>query len=578
MASVDPTAWLRATPPFRDLPAERFGPAAEAVDVVYHPAGSWLVRTGGKPLEHLFVIRKGAVRLERDGQTLQVLEEGETFGYTSLITGQANLDVQVEEDLVAYRLPAAEFQRLLEDAQFASHFAVGLAERLKSALSQPPAAAFRTDLSLEVQQVAREPAVWVDADATVGEAAWRMRAERASSRARPRRAAGDRHRPRPAEPGARRGARPRRARRRRRDRLAADGPGRDPRLRGLGGAPRRRRPPPPGRARRRDRRGPHLHRPPPLLGPGPHGGAAPGRAAPRAREPARVRGHRHRDGVGAPRRRPRRDGHRRVRGPAQRRAPRTDRPDGGGRPRRAAVPVGLARPRVGGADGADPPHRSGQRPRVGGGGGGGAVLVRRLRGARQRRPRGGGIPALHRGLHGPGLERDARRVGAPVRGVGGRALAGRGPPRRHLLRLPAGGGDAGPRAPRGHPGGGGEEAGLRPLPRARGPRVQAAAAPAHHPARPLHGGPEAPRHRAGGPARALLRPRAGRRRPEHPRPARGRREGGDAPRGRLRVGRRLLPVPGGPAAPAPARSALGGEGPRARASPSPTSPRSSGAT
>ena len=180
MASVDPIAWLRATPPFRDLPAERFARAAEGVDVAYHPAGTWLVRAGGRPLEHLFVIRKGAVRLEREGQTLQLVEEGECFGYTSLMTGQASLDVQVEEDLVAYRLPAARFRELLEDPQFASHFAAGLGERLKAALAQPPAASFQVDLSLEVQQVAREPAVWVERDATVGEAAARMRAEKAS--------------------------------------------------------------------------------------------------------------------------------------------------------------------------------------------------------------------------------------------------------------------------------------------------------------------------------------------------------------------------------------------------------------
>jgi CBS domain-containing protein len=180
MASVDPRTWLRNTPPFRALSAPRFERAAAAVDVAYHPAGTWLVRAGGQPLTHLFVIRKGAVRIERDGQTLQLLEEGEVFGYTSLITGQANLDVQVEEDLVAYRLPADEFRALLDDPRFASHFALGIAERLKSALGQPPAAAFRSDLSLEVQHVTREPAVWVDADATCGEAARRMREERAS--------------------------------------------------------------------------------------------------------------------------------------------------------------------------------------------------------------------------------------------------------------------------------------------------------------------------------------------------------------------------------------------------------------
>jgi len=180
MVATDPIAWLRATPPFQALPAPLFERVQAALEVVFHPAGTWLVHAGGKPLEHLFVIRKGSIRIERDGQTLQVLERGEVFGYTSLITGQASLDVQVEEDLVAYRLPGKEFRLLLEDAQFASHFAGGLAERLKSALARSPAAAFRTDLSLEVQQIGREPAVWVDATATVGAAARRMREEKTS--------------------------------------------------------------------------------------------------------------------------------------------------------------------------------------------------------------------------------------------------------------------------------------------------------------------------------------------------------------------------------------------------------------
>jgi len=174
MAAVDPVAYLRATAPFRALPAALFGEAARTVDVSFHPAGTWLARAGQRPLEHLYVIRKGAVRLERDGQTIQVLEEGETFGYTSLMSRRATLDVEVEEDLVAYRIPGGVFGRLLADAQFASHFASGLSERLRAALAQAPAATFRPDLSQDVQQIAREPAVWVDADATVGEAARRM--------------------------------------------------------------------------------------------------------------------------------------------------------------------------------------------------------------------------------------------------------------------------------------------------------------------------------------------------------------------------------------------------------------------
>jgi CBS domain-containing protein len=181
MAALDPVAFVRATPPFDSLPQELFDHAAKSLEVIYFPAGTKLVTVGEEPLKHLFVIRKGAVRLERAGQTIQVLEEGETFGYTSLITGKATLDGIVEEDLLAYRIPAEEFHRLLSDARFASHFAAGLATRLEASLENSPVATFRVDLAAPVEGLVRRPAVWVEADATVGDAARLMYEERVSS-------------------------------------------------------------------------------------------------------------------------------------------------------------------------------------------------------------------------------------------------------------------------------------------------------------------------------------------------------------------------------------------------------------
>ncbi len=182
MDAIDPVAYLRATPPFHALPAPLFDAAVAALEIGFYPAGTWLVRAGGAPLERLYVIRAGSVRLERDGQPLQVLEEGETFGYTSLITGQATLDVLVEEDLLAYELPDPEFQRLRDaHAGFASHFAVGLAERLRNSLEHSPVVRFQADLSQELGRLLRRPAVWIGDGATVGEAARLMRAEGISS-------------------------------------------------------------------------------------------------------------------------------------------------------------------------------------------------------------------------------------------------------------------------------------------------------------------------------------------------------------------------------------------------------------
>ena len=181
MAATDPIAYLRATAPFSALPPALFEGAARAVDVAYHPAGTWLARAGGPPLQHLHVIRKGAVRLERDGKTLQVLEEGELFGYASLLSGKSSLDVQVEEDLVAFRIPEEAFRALLGDARFASHFADALSDRLKAALAHSPVATFQPDLGLEVGQIVRDPPVWVEPGATVGEAARAMRAAHATA-------------------------------------------------------------------------------------------------------------------------------------------------------------------------------------------------------------------------------------------------------------------------------------------------------------------------------------------------------------------------------------------------------------
>jgi CBS domain-containing protein len=171
VTSLDPVAFVRATPPFDGLPQPAFDHAAKALEIVFFPAGTRLLQRGGTPSDHLYVIRKGAVRLERDGQTLQVLEEGEIFGFTSLISGKATLDVNVEEDLLAYRLPRAEFQELLAHAGFAGHFASGLADRLKNSLERSQVASFQPDLSLPVSSLVRGPVVRVPRDCSVGDAA-----------------------------------------------------------------------------------------------------------------------------------------------------------------------------------------------------------------------------------------------------------------------------------------------------------------------------------------------------------------------------------------------------------------------
>ncbi len=171
VVALDPVSFVRSTPPFDALPEPEFDAAAKALEIVFFPGGTRLLTRGGAPSEHLYLIRKGAVRLEREGQTLQLLEEGEIFGFTSLISGKATIDVTVEDDLLAYRLPRAQFQRLLLNASFAGHFASGLAERLRNSLERSEVTSFQPDLGVPVSTLLRGPAVRVPPTSTVGEAA-----------------------------------------------------------------------------------------------------------------------------------------------------------------------------------------------------------------------------------------------------------------------------------------------------------------------------------------------------------------------------------------------------------------------
>jgi CBS domain-containing protein len=180
VASLDPVAFVRGTPPFDALPAPAFEDAAKSLEIVFHPAGTRLLERGGDPSQHLYVIRKGAVRLEREGQTLQVLEEGEIFGFTSLISGEATIDVTVEEDLLAYRLPKPQFETLLAHGSFAGHFASGLAARLRNSLERSQVVSFQPDLAVPVSTLLRGPAVVIPKESTVGDAA-RVMADRSIS-------------------------------------------------------------------------------------------------------------------------------------------------------------------------------------------------------------------------------------------------------------------------------------------------------------------------------------------------------------------------------------------------------------
>ncbi|MBK9090779.1 MAG: cyclic nucleotide-binding/CBS domain-containing protein [Holophagales bacterium] len=178
--SLDPRSFLRAVPPFDALSARAFDEAAGALEIARFPLGTRILAADGSPSDALYVIRSGLVRLERNGEATDLLEEGDFFGY-SVMTGHVLADVVVEEDLLAYRLPEPVFRSLLGEAPFARFFTQGLAARLRHQPAPGAEPVLERDALVAVGSLVERPAVTVPASATVLEAARVMRDERVSS-------------------------------------------------------------------------------------------------------------------------------------------------------------------------------------------------------------------------------------------------------------------------------------------------------------------------------------------------------------------------------------------------------------
>jgi CBS domain-containing protein len=178
---MDPLDFLRLHPPFDRLGPGELARLGESLEIAYAPRGARLLSRGGEPARFLSVVRKGVVHLERDGEVLRALEEGDCFGFPSLL-GRASphADVVAAEDALLYQIPEATYGKLLESSPgFAQFFLQDLAGRLRQAAGTP--LPLGRELTAPVGRLQLSPPVTIDPGASVGEAARRMRDARVSS-------------------------------------------------------------------------------------------------------------------------------------------------------------------------------------------------------------------------------------------------------------------------------------------------------------------------------------------------------------------------------------------------------------
>ena len=81
--------FLGSQPPYDSLGSDDLRRLVEALEVEYVAAGSMIVVADQPPLDHMWVLRSGAVEVIDRGRVVDHLGPGDTFGHISVLTGLA---------------------------------------------------------------------------------------------------------------------------------------------------------------------------------------------------------------------------------------------------------------------------------------------------------------------------------------------------------------------------------------------------------------------------------------------------------------------------------------------------------
>jgi len=135
--------FLRAHPPFDALGADDVERVAACAALESYSTGDVVFAEGTDTVEHLRVVRTGAVELATRGRVLDVLAEGEVFGHGSLLSGlPPAFSARAVENTLCYRIAGDEARVVLSAPD-------GVRFVARSLLEEPT----------ELHMLAREPAV-----------------------------------------------------------------------------------------------------------------------------------------------------------------------------------------------------------------------------------------------------------------------------------------------------------------------------------------------------------------------------------------------------------------------------------
>jgi Predicted signal-transduction protein containing cAMP-binding and CBS domains len=113
---LDAERFLREHEPFNLLTPEVLRSVVYNLQVQYYQKDEVIFQEGSAPLSSLYIVRKGVVLLKRGSEVLDYLQEGDSFGFVSLLTGGRPSSTAIAyEDALLFLLPDKVFKKLCKD-------------------------------------------------------------------------------------------------------------------------------------------------------------------------------------------------------------------------------------------------------------------------------------------------------------------------------------------------------------------------------------------------------------------------------------------------------------------------------
>ncbi len=168
--------------PFNDMAEEaQLSEMTKEIDIQYVRAGEWVISPGTLN-NTLFFIRSGAIEaLSRESKLIRRMNEGELFGYASLLRGgKSSQSMRAIEDSLLYRIPARWFLKLYEENDTFSDF-FELAREVRLRLAMDAQSSNVSLMTCPVISLLRRQPISTKADSDILTAAQIMTEKRVSS-------------------------------------------------------------------------------------------------------------------------------------------------------------------------------------------------------------------------------------------------------------------------------------------------------------------------------------------------------------------------------------------------------------